>query len=152
MFRSLFVLFLLVPLIEIYFLIQVGSVIGAAWTVFLVVATAVIGAGLLRWQGFNTLQRAQTSLAQGQLPAIAMLEGVALLLSGAMLLTPGFFTDTVGFILLVPMFRQAMIKHILARGQFSMYGQTTRTHSQGGYRDSSVIEGEIVDNDDERLR
>jgi UPF0716 protein FxsA len=152
MFRSLFILFLLVPLIEIYFLIQVGSVIGAAWTVFLVVATAVIGAGLLRWQGFNTLQRAQASLAQGQLPAIAMLEGVALLLSGAMLLTPGFFTDTVGFILLVPMFRQAIIKHILASGQFSIHGQTTRTHSQHGYRDSSVIEGEVVDNDDERLR
>jgi len=152
MFRSLFILFLLVPLIEIYFLIQVGSVIGAAWTVFLVVATAVIGAGLLRWQGFNTLQRAQASMARGELPAIAMLEGVALLLSGAMLLTPGFFTDTIGFILLVPLFRQAIIKHILSNGQFAFRGQTFRTHSQQGYSDSSVIEGEIVDNDDERLR
>lgn len=152
MFRSLFILFLLVPLIEIYFLIQVGSVIGAAWTVFLVVATAVIGAGLLRQQGFSTLQRAQTTMAQGELPAIAMLEGVALLLSGAMLLTPGFFTDTVGFILLVPTFRQGLIKRALASGQFAFRGQTMRTHTRQGYTDSSVIEGEVVDNDDDRLR
>jgi len=152
MFRSLFILFLLVPLIEIYFLIQVGSVIGAAWTVFLVVATAVIGAGLLRQQGFSTLQRAQTSLAHGEIPAIAMLEGVALLISGAMLLTPGFFTDTIGFILLVPTFRQAVIKQLLASGQFAFRGQTMRTHGQQGYTDSSVIEGEVVDNDDDRLR
>lgn len=152
MLRSLFILFLLVPLIEIYFLIQVGSVIGAAWTIFLVVATAVVGAGLLRWQGFNTLQRAQVSLAHGEIPAIAMLEGVALLLSGAMLLTPGFFTDTIGFILLVPAFRQGLIKRTLASGQFSFHGQTMRTHTQQGYTDSSVIEGEIVDRDDDRLR
>lgn len=152
MFRSLFILFLLVPLIEIYFLIQVGSVIGAAWTVFLVVATAVIGAGLLRWQGLNTLQRAQASLAHGELPAIAMLEGVALLLSGAMLLTPGFFTDTIGFILLVPAFRQGLIKQVLSSGQFAFRGQTMHSHTQHGYTDSSVIEGEVVDKDDDRLR
>ncbi|MBL4637734.1 MAG: FxsA family protein [Proteobacteria bacterium] len=153
MFRSLLILFLLVPLIEIYFLIQVGSVIGAVWTVFLVVATAVIGAGLLRWQGLSTFQRVQHSLAHGELPAVAMLEGVALLLSGAMLLTPGFFTDTIGFILLVPTFRQAMIKHLLASGrQFAFHGQTMHAQSHQEHRDSSIIEGELVDKDDDRLR
>ena len=148
MFRSLFFLFLLIPLIEIYFLIQVGEIIGAGWTIFLVVATAVIGAGLLRMQGLNTLQKAQVSMAQGQLPAIAMFEGVALLFSGALLLTPGFFTDAVGFILLVPPIRQGLIKNVLASGQFTMYGQTSSGFSQK--RDSSVIEGEIVDEEDDR--
>jgi UPF0716 protein FxsA len=146
MFRSLFLLFLLIPLIEIYFLIQVGEVIGAGWTIFLVVATAVIGAGLLRMQGLSTLQRAQASMAQGQLPATAMFEGVALLLSGALLLTPGFFTDTIGFALLVPPIRQALIKNALKSGQFTMHG-----HSSGFYRsntDSTIIDGEIVEDDD----
>ncbi len=151
MFRSLFILFLLVPLIEIYFLIQVGEVIGAGWTIFLVVATAVLGAGLLRMQGFNTLQRAQTSMAQGQIPAVEMLEGVTLLFCGAMLLTPGFFTDAIGFILLVPAIRQALIKRVISKGQFSMYGQTMRSQ-QGGYRESTIIEGEIVDDNEPRLK
>ena len=148
MFRSLLVLFLLVPLIEIYFLIQVGEVIGAAWTIFAVVATAVIGAGLLRMQGLNTLQRAQLSMAQGQIPAIAMLEGVALLFSGAMLLTPGFFTDIIGFILLVTFFRQSLIKRVFSKGNFVFHGQTM--HSHYGQTDSTIIEGEIVDKDEDR--
>ena len=148
MFRSLFFLFLLIPLIEIYFLIQVGEVIGAGWTIFLVVATAVIGVGLLRMQGLNTLHKAQVSMAQGQLPAIAMFEGVALLFSGALLLTPGFFTDAIGFILLVPPIRQGLIKNVLASTQFTMYSEMNSGFSQK--RDSSVIEGEIVDEEDER--
>ena len=151
MFRSLFIVFLLVPLIEIYLLIQVGSVIGAGWTVFLVVATAVIGAGLLRMQGFNTLQKAQTSMARGEIPAIAMLEGVALLFSGALLLTPGFFTDAVGFFLLVPVIRQGLIRHALESSQFAYRGHAM--HSHHGHSESTIIEGEIVDkNDKHHLR
>ncbi len=148
MFRSLFFLFLLIPLIEIYFLIQVGEVIGAGWTIFLVVATAVIGAALLRMQGLSTLQRAQHTMAQGQLPAVAMFEGVALLFSGALLLTPGFFTDAIGFLLLVPPIRQGLIKRVLATGQFTMYSQMNSGFSQKS--DSSIIEGEVVDEEHDR--
>ena len=148
MFRSLLLLFLLVPLIEIYVLIQVGSVIGAGWTIFLVVGTAVLGAGLLRMQGLNTMQKAQESLANGEIPAIAMLEGVALLFSGAMLLTPGFFTDAIGFALLIPAVRQGLIKRALKNGQFMYRGQTM--HSNQTYADPTIIEGEIVDNNDDR--
>ena len=148
MFRSLFLLFLSVPLIEIYFLIQVGEVIGAGWTIIAVVATALIGAGLLRMQGLSTMQRAQMTLAKGQVPAMAMMEGLTLLVCGGLLLTPGFFTDGVGFLLLVPPVRQALIKRLVAKGQFSAH---TQTHSS--YRrpeDSHIIEGEIVDKDDDR--
>lgn len=148
MFRSLFLLFLIVPLIEIYFLIQVGRVIGPGWTIFAVVATAVLGAILLRMQGFSTLQRAQATMAQGQVPAVAMMEGVALLFSGAMLLTPGFVTDAIGFALLVPVIRQSLIKRVLKNGQFIYQGQATRSHH--GYTDTTIIEGEIVDRDEDR--
>ncbi|MFQ5470347.1 MAG: FxsA family protein [Gammaproteobacteria bacterium] len=108
-FRTLLILFLAVPILEIYLLIEVGSVIGAMPTVFLVVFTAVLGAYLLRYQGFATMQRVRTTLAQGEIPAIEMLEGVVLLIGGALLLTPGFFTDAIGFMCLVPALRRFVI-------------------------------------------
>ena len=148
MFRSLLLLFLLVPLIEIYFLIQVGEVIGAGWTVFAVVATAVIGAGLLRKQGASTLLRAQTNMQQGSLPAMEMMEGIALAASGMLLLTPGFFTDLFGFILLIPFIRQALIKKLFKQRQFTVHGQAR--YSQYSQTDSTIIEGEIVDDNEDR--
>jgi len=148
MFRFLLLLFLLVPLIEIYFLIQVGEVIGAGWTIFAVVATAVIGAGLLRVQGASTLLRAQANMQQGSLPAMEMMEGIALAASGMLLLTPGFFTDTFGFALLIPVIRQAMIKKLFNQKNFSMHSQTM--YSQRGSMDSTIIEGEVVDDKEDR--
>jgi UPF0716 protein FxsA len=90
--------------------VTVGGLIGAGWTVFLVVLTAVIGASLVRRQGINTLARSQDSLAKGELPAVELLEGAALLVAGALLLTPGFFTDGIGFLLLVPSLRRWLIR------------------------------------------
>lgn len=91
-------------------LVTVGGLVGAGWTVFLVVLTAVIGASLVRSQGINTLARSQDSLARGELPAVELVEGVALLVAGALLLTPGFFTDGIGFLLLVPPLRRWLIR------------------------------------------
>jgi UPF0716 protein FxsA len=108
-FQILFLLFLLIPMVEIYFLIKVGSVIGALPTVFLVVFTAVLGAGLLRIQGFSTVARLRTTLAQGGIPAMELMEGAVLLVAGALLLTPGFVTDAIGFCCLVPPLRRAVI-------------------------------------------
>ncbi len=110
-------LFIAIPLIELYLIIQVGSIIGALWTVILVVLTAVIGVNLLRMQGFNTLQRAQRSMAQGQMPAQEMLEGMLLAIAGVLLLTPGFLTDSLGFLCLIPVTRQALVHFLLARVQ-----------------------------------
>jgi UPF0716 protein FxsA len=145
MLRLLFVLFLLVPLIEIYVLIQVGDVIGAGWTIFAVVGTAVLGAVLLRQQGFSTLQRAQQTMAQGQIPATAMFEGVMLLFSGALLLTPGFVTDTIGFALLVPMVRTTLINNMIASGAYRFQSHTHFHRRE--QQDTTIIEGEIVDDD-----
>lgn len=153
MFKLLFILFLLVPLVEIFFLIQVGQVIGAGWTIFLVVATAVIGAFLLRLQGFQTLHRAQRTMQQGQLPATEMLEGLCLLVSGALLLTPGFVTDTMGFLLLVPPMRQLLIAQMLKNSHFIFSGRGAGFYRQSHYssrRDEDIIEGEVVDEDDPR--
>lgn len=116
MLRILFALFILIPLLEIYLLIQVGSAIGALSTVALVVFTAILGAILLRHQGLYTYAKVQQATARGELPTMAMLEGVVLLIAGAMLLTPGFFTDTLGFLALVPPLRRALILKVLERG------------------------------------
>ena len=143
MFRSLFLIFLIVPLIEIYLLIKVGGVIGALPTVALVVLTAVLGAGLLRWQGFATMQRVRLTLARGELPAIEMLEGVVLLCCGALLLTPGFFTDTLGFIGLVPAVRRQLILWLLNKGLISRHTPTDRHDGPGDRHGHKTIEGEF---------
>ena len=148
MFRFLFLLFLIVPLLEIYFLIKVGDVIGAGWTIFAVVSTAVIGAGLLRIQGTSTLLRAQSNLLKGAIPAMEMMEGFALALSGVLLLTPGFFTDAFGFMLLIPPVRRWLIGRKLQQVTFTQHRYTSQEDPN-----STIIEGEVVDRDnDPRLK
>jgi len=146
----LYLFFLLVPLVEIYVLIQVGSVIGALPTVILVVLTAVIGVGLLRSQGLRTWMRAQEQLARGLLPAVELLEGMLLMLAGAFLLTPGFVTDTLGFLLLVPAVpsgRWRMGASFGTSGPGSVQGPGP---GPGAAADGRVIEGEFIRCDEGR--
>ena len=110
-----FILFLVVPFVEIYLLVEIGHRIGAPWTILLVVFTAIVGAWLVRVQGLATWRRFQASLARNELPATALVEGLCLLIAGALLLTPGFFTDAVGFACLTPPLRRALIRHFLQR-------------------------------------
>ena len=116
-FAILLILFIGVPLAEIYLLIQVGGLIGAGWTVFLVLLTAVIGTALLRQQGLSTLFRARQTIDAGGVPALELLEGLMLAIGGALLLTPGFITDAVGFACLLPPTRQLMVRLALSRLQ-----------------------------------
>lgn len=97
MLKLLILLFISVPLIEIYLLIHIGNEIGAIYTIILILITAVIGAVLLKHQGISVWFRIKQDLAQGRLPAISLLEGLVLCIAGALLLTPGFFTDAIGF-------------------------------------------------------
>lgn len=145
-FQLLFLVFLLVPIIEIYLLIKVGGLIGAFPTVFLVVFTAVLGAVLLRRQGFYTLSRVRRTLEDGGLPAVPMIEGVFLIIAGALLLTPGFFTDAVGFALLVPPLRRALAQAVIERGVLG----ATRAHRRppGARPGHRTIEGEYHREDD----
>lgn len=145
MFPILLLLFFLIPLVEIYLLIEIGGVIGVGWTIFCVVFTAVLGAFLVRAQGFATVNRIRGQLQQGQLPAVEMLEGLCLLIAGALLLTPGFFTDAVGFVLLTPPLRRFLINHVLSKGVLPHSQQrepAQRSQSQ------QTIEGEFKRVDD----
>jgi UPF0716 protein FxsA len=99
-----------VPLLEIALFIKVGGWIGLGPTLALIVLTAVLGVGLLRWQGISVLMRAQHQLAEGSLPVAEVFEGFCLVIAGALLLIPGFFTDAVGGLLLVPVVRRALYR------------------------------------------
>ena len=129
--------FLVIPVLEIYLLIRVGQVIGAGWTVVLVVLTAIIGVWLLRLQGLSTLARAQDKLRQNELPANEILEGMGLLVAGALLLTPGFFTDAIGFLLLLPPTRRWIVSRFAAR---MVVATSVRMHDET-HRRNDVIDG-----------
>lgn len=102
-----------VPLLEILVFVQVGGKIGALWTVLLTVSTALFGLILVKTQGIRTLSHVREQLSQGQLPAAAVIEGIILLVSGAMLLTPGFVTDSIGLLGLLPFIRKAIAESVL---------------------------------------
>jgi UPF0716 protein FxsA len=138
--QILFLVVLIVPFIEIYLLIEVGGIIGAFPTIFLVVFTAMLGAWLLKQQGLATFQRFQASVAQGEVPAYEMIEGPIILLGGALLLTPGFLTDMLGFACLVPSLRRRIAQYVLENhliqtvGGFSRSKTTERDALEGEFR------------------
>ncbi len=138
---KLLLVFIALPLVETWLLIKIGGMIGAVWTILAVISTAVIGSQLVRRQGLQTFANVQACQARGEMPAIPMLEGAALLLAGAFLVTPGFITDTLGFLLLVPPLRQQAARQILARAI-----TITPAGQPGAARQSpdnnNVIEGE----------
>ena len=101
----LLLLFISVPIVEIYLLAIVGGHIGFLNTIFLVIGTGILGASLARSQGVQPLALIQSELSQGRMPAGALVDGVIILLAGALLITPGVLTDVVGFLLLVPVTR-----------------------------------------------
>ena len=150
----LLLLFIGVPLVELYILIQVGSAIGALTTVVLCVLTALAGAALIRMQGLQTMMRARQNMALGMAPAMEMLEGIGLAVAGALLLTPGFATDLIGFALLIPPLRGVMIHAALARARvhYGPAGHPGRTPGDspddstgdtvGRHRRRRIIEGE----------
>ena len=114
--RFLFLIFVGLPIIEMWLLIKVGAVIGALPTIAMVVFTAIVGAALLKKQGLDTLTRAQQRMNAGQLPATEILEGLMLAVGGALLLTPGFVTDALGFVCLIAPLRRMLIAALIKRG------------------------------------
>jgi len=104
-FTILLFLFIALPITELALLLEIGEVIGGIETLAIVVLTGVIGASLARWQGLSVLLQFQRDMSQGKMPAPLLLDGLMIIISGALLITPGLITDTVGFLLLVPAFR-----------------------------------------------
>ena len=142
MFKLFLILFITIPLVEIAILINIGKIIGAGYTIALVIGTAFLGVSLLRIQGISTLAKVQANIKKGQLPATELIEGLILLISGALLLTPGFFTDMLGFLMLVPILRQR-----LAETFFVNFMKNHINIRQTQTRSGNIIEGEHWDSD-----
>ncbi len=146
--RIWFVIFFVTPLVEIYVLISAGGLLGVFPTVFLVMLTAVIGISLLRQQGLSTLTRGMQKMQLGELPAHEIAEGLLLAIAGALLLTPGFVTDGVGFFLLTPILRAGLIEKIQQKFDattFTAYppDDTDQARQQGKPESNQIIEGEF---------
>ena len=108
MLLKLFLAFTIIPIIEIYLLIEIGSMFGALTAVTLVILTGFLGAFLARMQGIQTLYRIQESLREGRMPSGELLDALLIVIAGLVLLTPGFLTDSVGFLLLIPATRNSI--------------------------------------------
>ena len=147
----LFALLVIVPIIEIALFIQIGGAIGLWPTLGFVILTAVVGTLLLRTQGIATMQSLQSSVAEGRNPMNPIAHGALILASGLLLLTPGFFTDAIGFILLVPPVRTFLIKRGAAHFTSVQFAQQSTRHPEHPERPASreTIDGDysVVDED-----
>ena len=143
--------FIGLPLIEIWVFIEVGGEIGALTTVGICVLTALIGTVMIRAQGIATLMRARGQMEQGTLPARELFDGLCLIIAGAFLLTPGFVTDTLGFLLLIPAFREILrtfaARHLATHAKVHVQGGARRR--PGGLEEEIIIEGEFEEVQDE---
>lgn len=150
---QILLLLIVVPMVEIWLLLQIGDEIGGLTTFGLVIATALLGVVLLRQQGLMTLQRLRSAAQSGavaELP-LALLEGVVLLISGVLLLTPGFVTDTIGLLLLLPPLRRALILGLLQRAlkrRSTRPASASRTSHQRPPSRPQTLEGEFRRDDD----
>lgn len=119
------------PIIEIFVLIKVGGMLGIWTTLFIVILTAVLGTAMLRQQSMATIQSVQAKLNSGELPASQLLEGVALLIGGVLLLTPGFITDAFGFFCLFPLTRRWLITKAMANSRVRVFNSSTLRPDSG---------------------
>lgn len=140
-------LFVITPLTELYVLIAVGAKIGALSTILLTLLTATVGILLVRTQGLVTALQANAAMGRGEIPAVAMLEGVVLVLCGVLLLLPGFITDTIGFLLLIPALRYRVLLYMLQSAAVTAHAHAHNSTDPDGFsanyhKDEEVVEGE----------
>jgi UPF0716 protein FxsA len=127
-FIKLLLIFILVPILEIYTLLQAGEMIGVGPTIALVLATGIAGAWLARMQGFDLVVKIQRELAEGRMPTDELFDGALILIGGVVLLTPGFWTDVSGFICLVPTTRRWLKKMIRNWAEKQLRNGTIQIH------------------------
>ena len=124
----LLLLFLVIPIAELALLIEIGRHIGTLSTLALIFVTALVGSYLARQQGLSVLRNLQTEMAQGRLPAGSIIDGVLILLAGAVLITPGILTDVFGFLILIPGTRRLIKAFLWKRLENSIRQGTARVH------------------------
>jgi UPF0716 protein FxsA len=165
----LVVAFVVVPLVEIYVIIQVGQVIGAWWTILLLIADSLFGSWLVKREGGRAWRALRTALGEGRMPARELADGILILLGGAFILSPGFVLDAIGLLCILPLTRpigrrilSGVISRKLVGVSFATSGRTTAGGASPygpGYRpdygatyagnDDAVVEGQVVDDDDQ---
>jgi UPF0716 protein FxsA len=154
----LILLFIVVPIAEIYVIIQVGQAIGALWTIVLLIADSILGSMLMRSQGRQAWRRFNEAIAAGRPPAREVFDGALVIFGGAFLLTPGFLTDILGLVLLLPptraLVRGFIVRSVLGRtpaGRAAMFA-TRRARGGGGTRPPADVEGTAQDLDSDPPR
>jgi UPF0716 protein FxsA len=136
------VAFLVVPIVELWVLIQVGQAIGVGWTLLLLVADSILGTWLIRREGAKAYATLRSALREGRMPHRELADGALIVLAGALMLSPGFVTDVFGVLLLLPFTRplgRRVLTALVARRV------TVVTHNRPGPGDDSVVRGEVVD-------
>lgn len=133
MFQLLFVLFIIIPIIEITVIMQVGALLGVWPTVAIVIFSAWLGAKYVRQQGLATMQTVQLKMAQGEMPSSEIVTGLMLLVAGVLLVTPGFVTDIFGLSLLIPSVREGIAKQVQKHIKVNQFGSgATFSHGAQG--------------------
>ncbi len=143
----LLIAFIAVPLIEITLFIQVGGAIGLGWTLAVVILTAILGTWLVRSQGAVALGQLRSSFSDLRDPTEPLVHGAMILFSGALLLTPGFFTDAVGFAFLIPRFRAAAYRAIRDRVNIQSFGTPGGQGPRPSPQSSRDPRGDVIDGD-----
>ena len=131
---------ILIPIVEIYLFIKIGSQIGAFTTIFLVFFTAVVGVYYARYEGINTLRSGMTQIIKNQIPAHELISGAALAFAAILLIIPGFATDLIGFLLIIPITRRLIL------------GRLNKKFENKETKKSNFIEGEFEDIEDDNDR
>jgi UPF0716 protein FxsA len=142
---ALLTIFVVVPLIEIYVLVQVGQVIGPWWTILLLVADSILGTWLIKHEGGRAWRALREALDSGRMPAKELADGALILIGGTLMLAPGFVTDAFGILLILPPTRpvfRRLLTALVARRVF-----VNLTGPGSGPASGPVIRGEVVDDD-----
>ncbi|MGJ8697490.1 MAG: FxsA family protein [Verrucomicrobiaceae bacterium] len=145
MFGKLLLLFILVPLAELVIFIMLGDLIGLETTIVIIILTAILGAALTKSQGRQAMARLQTALAEGRMPHREAADGILILIAGAVLLTPGFLTDTVGFLLLVPAVRSLLRDRFASKMKDKIKVSTPGFPPEKENQPSNLDDGNVID-------
>ena len=141
----LVVAFVVVPILEIYVIIQVGQVIGAWWTILLLIADSIFGSWLVRREGRRAWQALSTTIRSGRMPATELADGALILVGGTLMVSPGFVTDVFGILLILP-FTRPLARRLLTRVVSRRLLQPgADAHRHGPGPQGPVVRGEVID-------
>ena len=145
----LFLLFIVIPIVEIVLFIKIGSLLGLWLTILVVVLTAIVGTNLVKSQGLNAIKQVQSSFLQGQNIARSLINGTLILIAGVLLLTPGFFTDFIGITFLIPVTRNMWISYGIKHFPgFVFINSNNNSKNNPHFKEKNdVIDGDYTDLD-----